>query len=142
MDNLSYRQPTHFYRSDASLFSLGGYNILSGRAWHFQLPVDCRLQTSLNSLEFIAALISIWIDVLNAVIIAESCILRQEDNTSATGVLKKSNFADSEDEIVQLTVAHQLASLIINAESCLFSQWFPGAQNEVSDACSRDFFRH
>lgn len=90
-------------------------------------------------MEFLAALISIWVDVLTADIIAESYILSQEDNTSATGWLKKSNFADYEGEIVQLTMAHQLASLIINAESCLFSQWFPGAQNEISDACSRDF---
>jgi hypothetical protein len=138
MNNLSYRKPTHLYRSDASLFGVGGYNILSGRAWHFQIPVDCRLRTSLNSLEFIAALISIWIDVLHGDIIAESCILSQTDSTSAAGWLKKSNFADSEDEIVQLTTAHQLAHLILEAESCLFSQWFPGDQNNVSDACSRD----
>ncbi len=41
--------------------------------------------------------------------------------------------------IVQLTTARQLAITILEAESCLYSQWFPGAQNEVSDACSRDF---
>ncbi len=41
MNNLIYRYPTHIYQSDASLFGLGGYNILSGRAWRFQLPVNC-----------------------------------------------------------------------------------------------------
>ena len=43
LNNLAYRQPTHFYRSDASLFGLGGYNILSGKAWRFQKPKDCCL---------------------------------------------------------------------------------------------------
>jgi len=41
MNNLTYRYPTHIYRSDTSLFGLGGYNILSGQAWRFQLPVNC-----------------------------------------------------------------------------------------------------
>jgi hypothetical protein len=65
MNNLSYHKPDHIYCSDASLFDLGGYNIISGRAWRLQLPVDCRLCTSINSLEFIAATISIWIDIIH-----------------------------------------------------------------------------
>lgn len=72
MNNVAYRQPTHFYRPDASLFGLGGYNILSGRAWNFQIPVDCRLQKSLHSLEFIFTIISIWTDILNGDIMAEA----------------------------------------------------------------------
>jgi hypothetical protein len=38
MNNLAYRQPTHFYRSDASLFGLGGYNILLIK-WRHQLRI-------------------------------------------------------------------------------------------------------
>jgi len=53
--------------------------------------------------------------------------------------LKKSNFANAEDTFIQLTTARQIASIIIKAESCLYSQWFPGELNEVTDACSRDF---
>jgi hypothetical protein len=59
MNNLTYRKPTHLYRSDASEFGLGGYNITSGDARQFELPVDCRLRTSLNSLEFLACMITI-----------------------------------------------------------------------------------
>jgi hypothetical protein len=36
-------------------------------------------------------------------------------------------------------LSNKSKSLILSAERCLDSQWFPGAQNEVSDACSRDF---
>jgi len=138
MNNLSYRKLDHIYRSDASLFGLGGYNIISGQALRLQLPVDCQLRTSINSLEFIAATISIWVDIIHGEINLETCILSQTDNTSAAGWLKKSNFSEEEDEIVQLTTAQKLASLILSSEGCLYSQWFPGTLNEVSDACSRD----
>jgi hypothetical protein len=40
------------YRSDASEFGIGGYNLISGSAWRFELPVNLRLCSSLNSLEF------------------------------------------------------------------------------------------
>jgi hypothetical protein len=38
-----------------------------------------------------------------------------------------------------MTTARQLAMLIIKAKSCLYSQWFLGGDNVVSDALSRDF---
>jgi hypothetical protein len=43
MNNLTYRKPTHLYTSDASEFGLGGYNITSGDAWRYEIPLDCRL---------------------------------------------------------------------------------------------------
>jgi hypothetical protein len=52
-----FKHPAHIYRSDASEFGLCGYNIISGKAWHFELPIECRQQTSLNSLEFLACMI-------------------------------------------------------------------------------------
>ena len=139
MNNLTFRKPTHFYRSDASEFGLGGYNLISGQAWRFELPVDCRLRTSLNSLEFLACMITIWIDMLSNEITAESCLLSQTDSTTASGWLRKSNFADKEDENVQLTTARQLANITIKTKSCLYSQWFQGDDNIVSDSLSRDF---
>jgi hypothetical protein len=84
--------------------------------------------------------ISIWIDFTNSNIESKSCILSQTYSTSAAGWLKKSNFSEDENEAVQFTLSHKLASIILDAESCLFSQWFPGEKtNGVSDACSRDF---
>jgi hypothetical protein len=63
--NIVFRKPTIFYRSDASEFGLGGYNLTSGLAWRYQLPVDLRPRTSLNSLEFLACVITIWVDIIN-----------------------------------------------------------------------------
>jgi hypothetical protein len=90
-------------------------------------------------LEFIACIITIWIESLNNSIEKESCILRQTDSSSAYGWLRKSNFSDTDDEIVQMTMARHLAYLLLSRESCLYSQWFAGDENQVADSLSRDF---
>jgi hypothetical protein len=139
MNLLTFRKPTHLYRSDSSEFGLGGYNITTGKAWRFKIPVDCHLRTSLNSLEFIACLITIWVDMLSSNIHKESCLLCQTDSSTACGWLRKTNFVEKQNEVVQLTTARQLASVLIKSKSCLYSQWFPGEFNNVSDSLSRDF---
>ncbi len=139
INTVVFRKPTHIYRSDASEFGLGGYNLTTGRAWQFELPIHCRLRSSLNSLEFIACMINIWVDIINDDVPAESCFLSQTDSSSAAGWLRKSNFADKTETMVQLTTARQLATLVINAKSCIYSQWFAGELNVVSDCLSRDF---
>lgn len=139
MNNLVYRRPTLIYRSDASEFGMGGYNLTSGIAWRFELPLHCRNRTSLNSLEFLACVISIWVDSFHNVIEPESCLLTLMDSTTALGWIRKSNFADKSDEFVQLSTAQQLASLVLSSETSLYSQWFPGEQNTIADSLSRDF---
>jgi hypothetical protein len=103
LNNLVYRKPTLLYRSDTSEFGIGGYNLTSGIAWRLELPVDCRLRTSLNSLEFLACIISIWFDHIHQVVEPEACVLSQTDSTSALGWLRKTNFAERPDEGVQLS---------------------------------------
>lgn len=139
MNNIVFRQPTHVYRPDTSEFKLGGYNIVSGKAWRFEIPIDCQLRTSLNSLEFLACMITIWVHCISNDIDPESCILSQTDSSKASGWLRKSKFADQEDEFVQMMTARQLANLTIQTKSCLYSQWFPGEENIVSDSLSCDF---
>jgi hypothetical protein len=118
---------------------MGGYNITSGVAWRFEIPVDCHLRTSINSLEFITCVIKIWVDDFHNSLEPESCLLSQTDSSSASGWLHKSNFAEKEDESIQLSTARKLAELIIKSECCLYSQWFPGDSNSISDSLSRDF---
>jgi hypothetical protein len=136
---VTYRKPTVIYRSDASEFGLGGYNLVTGRAWRWEIPSDLRNSTSINSLEFLACLITIWIDIESDQIKIEHCILSQTDSTSAAGWLRKSNFADTKDESIQLLIARKLASFLITSKSCLYSQWFSGNENSISDSLSRDF---
>ena len=71
MNNLTFRKPTHIYQ------------LTSGIAWRFRLPVNCRLRLSLNSLEFLACVVNIWVDVFHNVIQPESYLLSQTDSSSA-----------------------------------------------------------
>ena len=139
INNIVFRKPNIFYRSDASEFGIGGYNLISGSAWRFELPIHLRLRSSLNSLEFLASVITIWVDILENKVFPEDCILSQSDSTSAIGWLRKSNFSDDEDSIIQMITARHLATLILKSKACLYSQWFPGGENSVADSLSRDF---
>jgi hypothetical protein len=65
----------------------------------------------MNCLKFIACVINIWVDVFHKSLDPESCLLSQTDSSSALGWLRKSNFADEEDESIQLTTARKLAEL-------------------------------
>ncbi len=103
LNNIAFRKPTHIYRSDASEFGLGGYNVIFGQAWRWEFPLNLRLRTSINSLEFISSVVTIWIDILLGTIHPEDCLLSQTDSSSAAGWLRKSNFAEDQDEEIQLS---------------------------------------
>jgi len=136
---IAFRKPTHIYRSDASEFGVGGYNVLTGRAWRWEIPTELRLRTSINSLEFMACVVTIWLDIIHHEVQYEDCLLSQTDNSTAAGWLRKSNFADTSDEFIQLSIARKLANLVIDSQICIYSQWFPGDSNSISDSLSRDF---
>jgi hypothetical protein len=131
MNNLTFWKPCLLFQSNASEFGMGSYS--------FEIPVDCPLCTSLNFLEFLECAITLWVDSIDNNIGPESCLLCQTDSTTAAGWLQKSNFVDKADEVAQLTTARHLAHLLIDTKSCLYSEWFPGEFNTVSDSLSRDF---
>ena len=137
MNNLVFAEPTHYYRSDACEHGLGGYSILSGKAWRFELPADCRGRTTINVLEFLGSMITVWIDTLAGDIQPHSCLLSQTDSTSAAGWLKKSCFDERQQKLAMQTARH-LAILLIHSKSSLYSQWVEGEANGVSDILSRD----
>jgi hypothetical protein len=66
-------------------------------------------------------------------------LLRQTDSTTVSGWLSKSNFADKEEENVQLMMACQLANIMIKTKICMYSQWFKGDGYAVSDSLLPDF---
>lgn len=137
MNNLVFRKPTRIGRSDASTHGIGGFSATSGVAWRWALPESYRDRASLNALEFLASYITIWMDIHHGNAPKESCFLAQADSTSAAGWLRKSNFCD--DDPFHLGIARAAASLVMGHGSCLYSQWFPGAENELADSLSRDF---
>jgi len=90
-------------------------------------------------LEFITSVIAIWIDCHLGVVNPEDCLLSQTDSSSAAGWLRKFNFAEDQDKEIQLSTARKLAALLIDSQCCIYSQWFSGETNNVSDSLSRDF---
>ena len=64
------------------------------------------------------------------------------NSTSAMGWMRKSNFQQTDendtDTTAKLTAARLLARVIQDSKSCLYAQWFPGKDNDVSDSLSRD----
>ena len=141
MNLLTYRRPTHIYRSDACEHGLGGFSA-KGRAWRWTIPTHLLSRAHINLLEFLASIICIWVDAIEGVIKPEDCLLSLGDNTSATGWLRRSNFLEEGEEdhdtTVKLLAARHLASTIQQTDSCLYSQWFPGKDNDISDSLSRD----
>ena len=63
MNLVAFRCLTHVYRSDSCPFGLRGYSD-KGFAWRFEIPEDLRFWASNNLLEYIASIISPWVDML------------------------------------------------------------------------------
>ena len=142
MNLITYRRPTHVYRSDSCPAGLGGYSH-TGFAWRYHLPDHLQFRASNNLLEHMAAVITPWVDILAGRIHEGDCALSMTDSTTSAGWLQKSNFLDIDDDEVQVAarvaVARTHARLYMNQRIREYSQWFPGKHNNVADALSRDF---
>jgi hypothetical protein len=140
MNNLTFRHPTHVSRVDASEHGIGGYSLITGQAWRFEIPIHLRLRASLNSLEHLASYIQLAFEAATSGIPPSSVILTGTDSTTAAGWLHRSSFDDSmpDDPPLRLWVARATARLLLEHSSSLFSKWFPGKDNEVADSLSRD----
>lgn len=143
MNLITFRKVTHVYRTDACPFGIGGYSH-KGRAWRFYIPKNLQFRMTLNMLEFVASIISPWVDILEGNLPPFSCILSLTDSSTTAGWLHKSNFQESETEHPSLSQAKlKLArdhALRIFTQQCKdYSQWFPGDENDLADSLSRDF---
>jgi hypothetical protein len=63
MNLIAFRKPTHVYQSDSCPFGLGGFSD-KGFAWHFEISEELRFRASNNLLEYIALIITPWVDML------------------------------------------------------------------------------
>ena len=93
----------------------------------------------MNSLEFLAALIGLWVEnELGTTIGPADVLLCQGDSSSATGWLAKSSFGD--ECPLHLAISRSMAGYLNEHGIAHYSQWFPGKENSVADSLSRDFF--
>ena len=63
------------------------------------------------------------------------------DSTSAIGWLQRSNFCAKDENdakwVVKQLVTRKLANLVLDTNTVLYKQWFPGELNVVADSLSR-----
>ncbi len=134
---ITYRRPTIISWSDACPKGMGGYTH-TGLAWRLEIPSKYlhRVQNKNNILEFISALITIWIALLDSPKSFYPCILALGDNTSAVGWLHKANIDETENKPL-FSATRKLAELLMEKDCCLYSQHIQGIHNNVADALSR-----
>jgi hypothetical protein len=98
--------------------------------------------SSNNLLKHLARIIIPWINILAGRLKKSDCTLLMTDSLTSEGWLRKSNFIkDSKDPIqttIRLKVAPNHASQYLLNKIWEYSQWFPGAANNISDALSWD----
>ncbi len=142
MNFISFRHPTHIYRLNSCPYGLGGYSH-EGFAWRLELPENCRFRASNNLLEFIASIITPWIDTISKCLRPGDCALSMTDSTTSTGWLKTTIFLEAgmnpDKSTVRLEIARKHASHFIHHNIKEYSQWFPGKKNNVANALSWDF---
>jgi hypothetical protein len=128
------------FRVYASEHGIGGYRLVTGQAWRFEIPTGLCLRVSLNSLEYLASYVQLAFEASMTDIPPSSVILTDTDSTTAAGWLHHSSFDDSRpgSPPLRLWVARVTAQLLLDHSSVLFSKWFPGKESQVADSLSWD----
>ena len=141
MNLLTYRFPTHVAVTDACEAGLG-ILLSNGMAARWEIPKHLQQRAHINLLEFLGQLAAIWMLAIFNCITQNSCLLVNGDSSTAQGWIRKSNFSSADEfdpEInVKLQAARKVASILIEREACIYSQWFPGDENDITDSLSRD----
>ena len=143
MNLITFRSPSKVYINDASEHGLGGF-ACHGRAWSYTIPIKLRGRAHINLLEFLAQLVSIWIDKIEGKLNSLDCLLAMGDNTASMGWLRRSNFRENKEGdiewLAKQRVARKVADTILESNTCLYRQWFKGEENVLADSLSRDGF--
>ena len=119
-----------------------------GFAWRFKIPEELCFRASNNLLEYIASIITPWVDMLAGQLNQEDCALSMTDSSTSESWLRKTNFreftgvdANPVQASVRIETACHHAMLFLNAGIKEYFQWFPGRENNVANALLRDFDR-
>lgn len=141
------RAPSIITLSDSNLSAIGGYSVTTGTAWRLRIvsitdqfnsqlnkSAD-KTQASNNVLEFLAAIITVWIEVLNGHISPHACVLAFSDSGCAVGWMFKS--AQEKADCLLAALARKFANIIIEYDLVLHPEHIPGQKNKVADLLTR-----
>ena len=136
---ITYRRPSFLCWSDACPEGLGGFDH-KGRAWRYQIPPEFRdsMKHRNNCLEFLAMMFTIWQAVLQDESCHEECFLSLGDNSSAVGWLHKASI-DPSKNLPLFLASRKFAQIVLENNSCIYSQHIPGVSNSIADILSRRF---
>eukprot|EP00957_Ditylum_brightwellii_P166582 12680293-Ditylum_brightwellii.AAC.1 len=100
---IAHKRPTHVYRSDSCPGGLGSYSH-EGWTWRFYLPGHLQFRAPNNLLEHIAAVIILWVNVIEGRLDQGDCSLLMTDSSTSEGWLKKSNFSKLIEDQIQVMI--------------------------------------
>jgi len=116
---------------EQSMHGIGGASLTASHGWCWEIPHELRLCATLNALEYLASYITIWMEIHMWGAEKGSCFLSQVDSTSVAGWIRKSSFLDLDP--LHLELSWELATLLMDHDSCVYSQWFAEEENELTD---------
>ncbi len=144
MNLLGFRSPDRIYYSDSCPASLGGYSN-QGFAWRFQISNDLLFCGTNNLLEFLAVIITPWIDIIGGRLSPGDCALLMTDSTTAKEWMQKSIFTEPDNNPIQaltcIDVAQKYVQIFLDADVKGYRQLFAGKRNNVVDALSQEWHR-
>jgi Zn-dependent protease len=116
---------------------ISGHSLITGQAWHFEIPVHLRCWALLNSLEHFANYIQLGFKVAMAGILSSSVILNGTVSNTGAGWLHHLSLDNSKPSCTQ-SLGHlcAVAQLLINHSSILFLKWFWGKENQEANSLS------
>ena len=139
MNLITFCKPTYVYWLNFCPFGLGGYSD-KGLAWRFEIPTDFQFCASNNLIEYIAPIITPWVDMLAGRLNHSNCALLMMDSSMSVGRETIEEDADAVRAMVRIETAHHHATLFLNVGIKEYSQWFSGWENNVADTLLCDFY--
>ena len=80
---LTFRLPNNIIRVDACPWGVGGYSLTTGRAWFINIPPHLRGRAHINWLEFVAAHIGTWVEIIWGSPATDSCFMAIGDKRAS-----------------------------------------------------------
>jgi hypothetical protein len=133
---LTLRKPTNLTVTDACPTRIRGFSVTTSRAWRLYFPAAVE-NVENNSIEFLSAVVGVWIELQNNSVPKHGSIMALTDNSSAVCWLKRCSFNSATDPVDSAIACH-LATLVVTDNVQLNSQHVKGAQNKLADSLSRD----
>ena len=133
IERLVIREPTMVMFTDAAKYGMGGYHNESGVGWQFAFPARILEHTTINHLEFLAAVVGLIIMKLEDDG-GSPHLLAWIDNSSAVSWMRKALSSDGFADFL----FEAYCEIMLTADFTLWGAHLAGEKNFIADILSRD----